>query len=148
MPRSKATSVAEYLDQLPEGRRAAIASVRCVIQKNLPAGYEERVNFGMISYEIPLSTYSMTYNKQPLSYVALAAQKNYNAIYMMRVYADKSQEKQLRDAFTKEGKTLDMGKSCIRFKAASDLPLETIGQLVASTPAKKWIAIFEASRKR
>jgi hypothetical protein len=102
----------------------------------------------MISYEIPLSTYSMTYNKQPLSYVALAAQKNYNAIYMMRVYGDAVQQKRLRDAFKKAGKKLDMGKSCIRFKVADDLPLDAIGELVASTSADAWIAIFEASRKR
>jgi len=148
MARSKATSVAEYLDKLPEDRRAAITAVRSVIQKNLPQGYEERVNFGMLSYEIPLSRYSTTYNKQPLSYVALAAQKNYNAIYMMRVYGDKVHEKKLRDAFKKAGKKLDMGKSCIRFRAVDDLPLDAIGELVASTSADAWIAIFEASRKR
>jgi hypothetical protein len=148
MPRSNATSVAEYLDELPEDRRATIAAVRSVIKKYLPSGYEERVNYGMISYEIPLSRYSTTYNRQPLSYVALAAQKNYNAIYMMRVYGDTMQENKLRNAFKKAGKKLDMGKSCIRFKAADDLPLETIGELVASTSADAWIAIFEASRKR
>jgi len=148
MPRSDATSVAQYLDELPEDRRATIAAVRSVIRKNLPPGYEERVNYGMISYEIPLSRYSTTYNKQPLSYLALAAQKNYNAIYMMRVYGDTMQEKKLRNAFAKAGKKLDMGKSCIRFKSADDLPLDVIGELVASTPADAWIAIFEASRKR
>ena len=148
MARSSATSVAQYLEELPDDRRAAIAAVRSVILKNLPAGYEERISFGLISNEVPLSLFATTYNKQPLSYVALAAQKKYNAIYMMRVYGDKVQEKKLRDAFKKAGKRLDMGKSCIRFKTADDLPLDTIGELVASTPAKTWIAIFEASRKR
>jgi uncharacterized protein YdhG (YjbR/CyaY superfamily) len=147
MPRSKATTVAGYLDELPAERRKAIAAVREVIRKNLPSGYEEKVNWGMISYEIPLSSYSTTYNKQPLSYLALAAQKSYNAIYLMRVYGDKAQEKKLRDAFTKAGKKLDMGKSCIRFQSSDDLPLDTIGELVASTTPKEWIAIFESSRR-
>lgn len=148
MARSTAKSVAAYLEELPADRRQAIATVRAVIQKNLPVGYEEAMNWGMISYEIPLSSYSATYNKQPLSYVALAAQKNYNAIYLMRVYGDMEQEKKLRDAFKKEGKKLDMGKSCVRFRSAEDLPLDAIGELVASTRPKEWIAIFEGSRRK
>src|SRR6266567_8606477 len=148
MPRSKATSVAEYLGELSADRRKAITAVRKVIRDNLPDGYDETVNWGMISYEIPLSRYSSTYNKQPLSYLALAAQKNYNAIYMMRVYGDKVQETKLRDAFRKQGKKLDMGKSCIRFQSSDDLPLDTIAELVASTKPDEWIAIFESSRKR
>jgi len=148
MPRSKATSVAEYLAELSADRREAITAVRKVIRDNLPDGYDETVNWGIISYEIPLSRYSSTYNKQPLSYLALAAQKNYNAIYMMRVSGDKAQEKKLRDAFRKLGKKLDMGKSCIRFQSSDDLPLDTIAELVASTKPDEWIAIFESSRKR
>jgi hypothetical protein len=141
-------SVAGYLKELPADRRKEIATVRAVIKKNLPDGYEEAMAWGMISYQVPLSLYSKTYNKAPIVYVALAAQKNYNSIYMMRVSGDKTQEAQLRAAFTKAGKTLDMGKSCILFKTADELPLDTIGELVASTPSSKWIEIFEASRKR
>jgi uncharacterized protein YdhG (YjbR/CyaY superfamily) len=148
MPRSKATSVAEYLDELPADRRTAIEAVRTVIRKNLPAGYAETLNWGMISYEIPLSRYSSPYNKQPLAYAALAAQKNYNAVYLMCVYSDKQREQRLRDAFKRAGKKLDMGKSCIRFQAADDLPLDAIGELVASVSPEKWIEIFEASRSR
>jgi len=148
MPRSKATTVDGYLSELSPDQRKAITVVRKVIQKHLPRGYEETVNWGMISYEIPLSRYSSTYNKQPLSYLALAAQKSYNAIYMMRASGDKAQENKLRDAFEKQGKKLDMGKSCIRFKSADDLPLDAIGELVASTKPDEWIAIFESSRQR
>ena len=148
MRRSKATSVAEYLGELSADSRKAITTVRKVIRDNLPDGYDETVNWGMISYEIPLSRYSSTYNKRPLSYLALAAQKNYNAIYMMRVSGDKAQEKKLRDAFQKQGKKLDMGQSCIRFQSSDDLPLDTIAELVASTKPDEWIAIFESSRKR
>ena len=39
-----------------------------------------------------------------------------------------------------------MGKSCIRFRKPEDLPLETIGELVASTPVDAFIAQYEASR--
>jgi len=148
MPRSSATTPEAYLAELPSERRADIAAVRDVIRKNLPEGYGESVNWGMISYGVPLERYPNTYNKQPLCYVGLAAQKNYNALYLMRVYGDKAQEKRLRDAFKKAGKKLDMGKSCVRFKKAEDLPLDTIGEIVASTPVDKWIAVYESSRRR
>jgi hypothetical protein len=148
MPRSSATTPEAYLAELPSERRADIAAVRDVIRKNLPEGYGESVNWGMISYGVPLERYPNTYNKQPLCYVGLAAQKNYNALYLMRVYGDKAQEKRLRDAFKKAGKKLDMGKSCVRFKKAEDLPLDTIGEIVASTPVEKWIAVYESSRRR
>jgi hypothetical protein len=148
MASSKATSVAAYLEELPADRRKEISVVRDVIRKNLPAGYEETMNFGMITYEIPLSRYPKTYNKKPLEYVALSAQKNYNAIYLMGVYGDAHREKKLRDAFTKEGKKLDMGKSCLRFKSAGDLALEAIGEIVAGTTVNEYIAKYEAARKK
>jgi hypothetical protein len=122
--------------------------VRAVIRKNLPEGFEESMAFGMIGYGVPLSRYSSTYNKEPLAFVAIAAQKNYNALYLMPVYGDKTREKKLRDAFAKSGKKLDMGKSCIRFKSADDLALDAIGEIVASISVDTWIGIFEASRTR
>jgi len=148
MPRSSATTPEAYLAELPSERRADIAAVRDVIRKNLPEGYGESMNWGMISYGVPLERFANTYNKQPLCYVGLAAQKNYNALYLMRVYGDKEQEKRLRDAFKKAGKKLDMGKSCVRFRKADDLPLDTIGEIVASTPVDTWIAVYESSRRR
>ena len=85
MVRSRSTTVEEYLEELPEDRRVVIAAVRKVILKNLPKGYQETMNWGMISYEIPLERFPKTYNKQPLLYAALAAQKNYFAVYLMTV---------------------------------------------------------------
>jgi uncharacterized protein YdhG (YjbR/CyaY superfamily) len=148
MAQSKATSVSEYLDELPDDRREAITTVRQMIRNHLPKGYEETINYGMISYHVPLVRYPNTYNGQPLSYVALAAQKNFNSLYFLGAYGSSAQRKQLEDAFKKAGKKLDMGKSCIRFRSADDLPLTEIGKLIASLPPDKWIAIYEQSRKK
>ncbi len=148
MASTKATTVAKYLKELPADRRKTIAAVRDMIRKHLPSGYKETMNWGMICYEIPLSTYPDTYNQQPLMFAALAAQKNYSAIYLMCVYSDPKREKQLRDAFTKADKKLDMGKSCIRFKTVEDLPLPAIGKIIASTTPKAFIKAYEASRKK
>jgi uncharacterized protein YdhG (YjbR/CyaY superfamily) len=146
MASSKAATVEAYLQELPEDRREVVSTVRDVILRNLPDGYTETMAWGMISYGIPLDRYPTTYNGQPLGYAALAAQKNGYSLYLLGVYADPEQEAALREAFRREGKKLDMGKSCVRFKKAADLPLDAIGQLIAATTPEQYIARYEASR--
>src|SRR5690606_14117338 len=85
--RSDADSVEQYIQALPEDRREAITALWRVILDNLPAGYEEMMQYGMIGYSVPLSRYPNTYNGQPLSYVALASQKNYISLYLMGIYS-------------------------------------------------------------
>jgi hypothetical protein len=148
MVASKATTVEEYLAWLPEDRRKVISKVRSVIRKHLPKGYEEKVTYGIISYQVPLKTLPDTYNGQPLCYAALAAQKNHNALYLMCAYGDAKQRAKLEQAFKTAGKKLDMGKACVRFKSAEDLPLPAIGKLIAAVPPAKYMATYEAARKR
>ena len=141
-------SVDDYLASLPPERRKVLSAVRDVVRRNLPKGFEESMTSAGISYEIPLSRYPKTYNKKPLSYAALAAQKNYFALYLMSVYGDAKREQWFRSEFEKAGKKLDMGKSCVRFKSLDDLPLEVIGKTIASTTPDEYIAKYEASRQR
>jgi hypothetical protein len=148
MQNKTATTAEEYIATLPEDRQAPITVVRSLVRKSLPKGYSEFVSWGMINYGIPLKKYPNTYNGQPLCYVALAGQKNYCSLYLMAVYASKKHETTLRDAFKSAGKKLDMGKSCVRFKSADDLPLDAVGEIIASIPADKWVEIYELSRKR
>ena len=147
MPKAQPASVEEYLASLPEDRRRELERVRHVVKEHLPAGYEEGVGFGMICYSVPLSAYRDTYNKQPLMYAALASQKNYLSLYLMPIYPDGKLDKQLRDAFAALGKKPDVGKSCIRFKRADDLPLETIGDIVAAVPMDRWIEVAKSARR-
>src|SRR5262245_49296162 len=134
---SRATSVTEYLASLPAERRKELATVRAAIKKRLPKGYAETLQYGMISYVVPLKLYPGGYlgkKDVPLPFASLAAQKNYFAVYLMNVYGDPELERWFRGAFAKSGKKLDMGKSCVRFKRAEDLPLEVIAEAVARTP--------------
>ena len=144
MVQSSAKTVDEYLDELPEERRDAIAKLRKLIKKNLPKGYRETVGFGMITYDVPLETFGDTYNGKPLCYIGLAAQKNHLALYLTNVYGEGSQEQYLKDEFKKAGKKLDIGKSCVRFKNLDDLALDAIATVVASTTPKELIAKHEA----
>ena len=148
MVQSKATTVEDYLDELPEERREAIEKVRKVIKKHLPKGYKEAVSAGMITYSVPLEKFSDTYNKQPLCYIGLAAQKNYNALYLMGAYGDPKREKALKDGFKEAGKKLDMGKSCVRFKTVEDLPLDVIGEAVAGISPDELITIHNKAHTR
>jgi uncharacterized protein YdhG (YjbR/CyaY superfamily) len=147
MQNKVASTPEEYIAALPADRRAPITAVRSMVKKHLPNGYAEFVNYGMLNYGIPLTKLPKP-DGQPLCYVALAAQKNYCSLYLMSVYGDKRHEKKLRDAFDAAGKKLDMGKSCIRFQTADDLPLEAVGEIIGSVSSEKWIEIFEASRKK
>ena len=148
MVTSRATTIAGYLAELPAERRKTISAVRAVVRKHLPKGYKESVGYGMICYSVPLSTYPDTYNGQPLCYAALAAQKNYCALYLMNVYGDSSTARAFREGFKKAGKKLDMGKCCVRFKTADDLPLDVIGKTIASTPMKQFIGQYERAKKK
>lgn len=148
MVSSRATSVEEYLDELPPDRRAVVAAVRDVILKNLPAGFVEAMNWGMISYQVPLERYPDTYNGQPLMLAALAAQKNHYAVYLTSPYTRPGGEEELRRAWEKAGYGLDMGKSCVRFKRLDDLPLEVVAEAIRRTPVDELIEQYESSRRK
>jgi hypothetical protein len=146
MAASKAATVDQYLAELPPERKEVVSKVRDLVRRNLPKGYAETMNWGMISYEVPIERYPNTYNGQPLSYAALAAQKNYYSLYLVNAYPGSEQGTQLADAFKRAGKKQDMGQSCLRFKTLDDLPLDTVARIIASTPPEKLIAQFEAAR--
>lgn len=146
MVQSKAATVDEYLAELPEERRAVVTRMRDLIRKNLPKGYQEEVGYGVICYGVPLSRYPDTYNKQPLSYIALAAQKSHYSLYLMGAYMDPQQMAALEEAFEDAGKKLDMGKSCLRFKKLDDLPLAALAKVIAGMKPEELIRHYEASR--
>lgn len=148
---SKATTVAQYLAELPEDRRDAIETVRKVILKNLDKGYQEGMQYGMIGYFVPHSIYPAGYHcdpKQPLCYAGLASQKNYMSLYLMCVYDNESQITWFREAWEKTGKKLDMGKSCVRFKRVEDLALDVIGEAIRRAPVKTFLEFYETALQR
>lgn len=144
--RSNATTVGQYLRELPADRRAAISAIREVILANLPEGYEECMGYGMIGYVVPHRLFPAGYRcdpKLPLPFANLGSQKNHLALYLMTVYGDPETERWFRQAWADAGKKLDMGKSCVRFKKLEDVPLDVIGQVIARVPVKEYIARVE-----
>ncbi len=140
---SKADTVKQYLNELPNDRKKAISIVRQTILENLPYGYDEVINWGMITYEVPLETYPNTYNGKPLMYAALASQKNHMAVYLMGCYMSPEIRKKFENAYKKSGKKFDAGKSCIRFRKVDDLPLRLIGEIIGSMSVNKFIKLSQ-----
>ena len=138
---SKAITVEQYLNELPNERKEAMSIVRQIIIENLPDGYDEVMNWGMITYEVPLETYPNTYNGKPLMYAALASQKNHMSVYLTGCYMSPDVRDKFEKAYKKSGKRFDAGKSCIRFKKVNDLPLELLGKMIASMDVNKFIEL-------
>lgn len=144
--KSSATTVEKYLRDLPPDRREAISAVRQVILANLPNGYVECMNYGMIGYVVPHSLYPPGYHcdpSLPLGFACLGSQKNHMSLHLMTVYGDPALEKWFRQAWVATGKKLDMGKACVRFKKLEDVPLDVIGLVIARVPVKDYIARIE-----
>jgi len=131
--KSMAETVDQYISELPEDRKEPIRSVRDTILDSLPEGYEEVMNWGMITYQIPLSIYPDTYNGKPLMYAALASQKNHMAIYLTGIYMNEDRRKTFEKEYLATGKRYDAGKSCVRFRKLDDLPLELISNAISAT---------------
>jgi len=147
MASSAATTVDEYLAELPPERAEVVRSVRELILAALPEGYVESMR-GMILYEIPLERYPVTYNKQPLMFAGLAAQKNNYSLYLHGVYASGTVEQRLRDAYAAAEMKLDMGKSCVRFKRFDQLVPDAITDAISAVSVEEYIDLYEASRTR
>jgi hypothetical protein len=148
---SKATTPEEYIASLPEDRRQIISQIRKVLLKNLPRGFQETMGYGMLGYVVPHTLYPGGYHcdpKQALPFISLASQKNHIALYHMGLYGGEHLD-WFQKAWKKvTDKKLDMGKSCIRFKKAEDVPLELIGELATKMTPRQWIDVYEKNLKR
>src|SRR5512134_1099505 len=116
---SKATTVAQYLKELPEDRREAISAIRDVFVKNIDKGFQETIQYGMIGYGVPLKTYAAGYHcdpRQPLPFAGIGNQKNHIGLYLFCIYVDEKLTKWFVDEWKKTGKRLDMGKGCVRVR--------------------------------
>ena len=144
--------VENYVAAQPAERQAALQSLLDTIRRNLPAGFEERIQYGMIGFAVPLETYPSGYHvnpKEPLPFIALANQKNYIAFYHMGIYGDPALMEWFRSKYAdlNIGK-LDMGKSCIRFKKMDRIPLDLIAELCKKITPAQYIKQYEAGRQK
>jgi uncharacterized protein YdhG (YjbR/CyaY superfamily) len=148
---SKAITVDQYIEEIPEDRKQAVTELRKVIKKNIPKGFQECMSYGMVGYVVPHSKYPAGYHcdpKLPLPFLAFASQKNFIAVYHMGIYAEPRLLKWFTEAHAKASpKKLDIGKSCMRYKKAEDIPYQLIGELVSKITPDEWIEMYERNYK-
>jgi uncharacterized protein YdhG (YjbR/CyaY superfamily) len=146
---STAKTPQAYVDSLPEERKVVIEKMRQTIKKTLPKGFEEVMCYGMLGYVVPHTLYPKGYHcdpKSPLSFISLASQKNFVALYHMGIYANPKLLDWFVGEFPKHSKSkLDMGKSCIRFKKMNDIPYELISELASKMTVQDWIDYYESA---
>lgn len=146
---SKATNVQDYLNELPEDKASYFIKLRDTILKNIPNGFEEGIGYGMIGFVVPHSIFPDGYHcdpKQPLPFVSIASQKNFIALYHMGIYANPRLLEWFVNEYPKHSKSkLDMGKSCIRFKKADQIPYDLIAELMQKMTVKEWIKLYQDS---
>lgn len=149
---TKAETVDQYIDQLPEDRKDAVTKLRQTVLENLPEGFEECINYGMIGYVVPHSIFPEGYHcdpKLPLPFLNIASQKGHIGFYHMGVYSDEKILKWFQEEYKNRVPTkLDMGKSCIRFKNTKHIPYDLLGELVTKISVEDWIATYQSSIKR
>jgi hypothetical protein len=148
----KAKNVKEYLQKVPQERVEYFNKLRKTILANLPEGFEEQLNYGMIGYVVPHEIYPAGYHcdpKLPLPFANIASQKNFIGFYHMGIYANPG----LLEWFVKEypkhcDTKLDMGKSCVRFKKMDKIPYDLIGKLMSKMSVNDWIKLYEKNIKK
>lgn len=147
---SKAKTVSEYLKELAPERRKTISTLRKVIKQNLPTGFKEGMQYGMIGYFVPHRLYPAGYHcnpEEPLPYICLASQKNHCSLYLYAQYSSNEENQWFQNAWKDAGKKMDMGKSCVRFKNAEDVPLDVIAEAVGRLSVQEYVNIYESALK-
>jgi len=140
--------VSEWLASVPADRKDAINAVRDVVNKHLPPGYEETVDWGMLAWVVPLATLPTTHNGHPLLLAALGAHTKRMTIYLMSVYSNPKIRREFETAYRKTGKKLDMGGSCVHFKSLDDLPLDVVGNTIARVTVDEYVERYQRTRTK
>ena len=143
----EAKNVDEYMENIAENHKLSVNKLREIVKLNIPEGFVETMNYGMIGYVIPHDLYPKGYHcdpKLPLPFINIASQKNFVAFYHMGIYAMPELYSWFMDEYTKiSSKKIDMGKSCIRFKKPDEVPFELLGELVSKVSVVEWISVYE-----
>ncbi len=143
----EAKNVEEYLENVAENHKFSINKLREIVKLNIPQGFLETINYGMIGYVVPHDLYPKGYHcdtKLPLPFINIASQKNFVAFYHMGIYAVPELYSWFLDAYEKlSTKKIDMGKSCIRFKKPEDIPYDLLAELVSKLSVEQWIGVYE-----
>lgn len=137
---TKATTIKEYFDALPEERKKPMLFLDAFIKKTAPSlkpvfSYN-MPGYGMFKYK--------NYKKEVVDWptIGLASQKNYISLYICAVEnGEYIAEKNKKDL----GK-VSVGKSCIRFNKIEDLNLAALEKVIKQAEKSPGLVGVEASK--
>jgi hypothetical protein len=141
-------TVKQWLGSVPAERKEAINAVRDAVNRHLPPGYEETVDWGMLAWVVPLTTLPDTHNGHPQMIAALGAHRKLMTIYLTSVFGDPKLRKEFQSAYKQTGKKLNMGGCCVHFKQLDDLPLDVVGDMIGRVPVEQYVASYVKSRTK
>lgn len=145
-------TTSEYINQLPEERKSTFQKLVELFRNNLPIGFEETMSYGMFGFVVPKSIYPNGYHcdkSLPLPFINIGSQKNFIGLYHMGLYADQLLFSWFTEEYSKRYTAkLDMGKGCIRFKKAENIPWELLAELATKMTVDQWINLYEAEIRK
>lgn len=141
------SKIQAYLEDLPDDQKKTVSALRKTINKNLPKGFKESIGMGMIIWSVPHSSYPAGYHcdpSKPLMLMGLSATKGGISLHHLGLYGSTPLLEWFRSEWPKYStKKLDMGKACIRFKKAEDVPLGLIRELATKLTPQAWVEQYE-----
>jgi hypothetical protein len=150
-------TIETFLESLPEDRKKTVSQLRKTINESLPKGFKEGFGMGMIVWSVPHSSYPAGYHcdpSKPLMLMGLSATRSGISLHHFGLYGSTPLLTWFISEWPKHSsKKLDMGKACVRFKKAEDVPLGLIGELATKLTPQAWIEQYEkalgsSARKR
>ena len=144
----RATTLADYLEPLAPDRREAVTAVLGTMRAHMPTGYAEGMGYGMPGFFVPHTIYPAGYHcnpTDPVPFVGVASQKQYISIYLFCIYIDEALKHRFFESMAARNVKANIGKGCVRFRHARDIPHDLIGDVIAASPVDAFIAAYEAS---
>jgi hypothetical protein len=140
-----AETVEQFLAALSSERRAAAVAVRETILAHLPAGFEERLQYGMLAYGVPWARDAVSAGAPGsagmLSLVSVANHWPYMALYVNCV--EPGGEEAFYARWRATGTPLETGSRAVRFRGLDEVALDTIAEFVAAADAEALRAAYQ-----
>lgn len=148
MTKAAIQTPADYIAQLPTDRQKIVEAIANTLSENLPSGFEQVMSYGMIGFVVPHSIFPDGYHcnpKLPLPFINIGSTKTHIAIHHMGLYGSSELLAWFQSEWPKySSKKLDMGKACVRFKKAEDVPLHLIAELAKKMTVNDWVQTYQS----
>ena len=131
MTTNTALTLDDYIAALPAERQQPAAQAWQLVRQAMPAGYTEHIGPKYLEFRAGKDMY-----------IGLANQKGHLSLHVVPMYLMPALQEQLAAAAPK----LKMGKGCVNFKQAEELPHEALTALIAATPPADYVAKMHAVR--